>query len=76
MTTITKKQILLSKDVLSGKKLYWAKTGITEDIENAINNDYDENVKEFGYDYASDMFFLFSIENKLRKMGYRIWGDK
>ena len=39
MTLITKKQIKLSRDVLSGKKLYWAKTGITEDIEKAIKSE-------------------------------------
>lgn len=76
MNTITKKQINLSNEVLKGNKLYWSKSSITDDIENAIKEVYYEEVEEFGHNYDNSYFNIYAVERKLREKGYRIWGDK
>lgn len=76
MTTITKKQIKLSQDVLNDKKLYWAKGSVQEDIEKAITDEWYELVEEYGHNFDRSFMSIYSIEARLREMGYRIWGDK
>jgi len=77
MTTITKKQILLSKEVLDGNKLYMNGKGtIREDIEKAITEVYCKEVEEMQHNYDNSYFNIHAVKSELRKMGYRIFGDK
>lgn len=75
-TTITKKQIQLSKDVLDKKKLYWSKGSVEEDIEQTIIEEETDLINEYGHNFDFSQLSIWAIETRLRKMGYRIFGDK
>jgi len=78
---ITKKQIKLSWDVLTGKKLYNVKSSICYDIEDALLDSEkaidEENINMYGFMASiGRAYSMYSVCNELRKKGYRIYGDK